>query len=561
MHQIHGIEERGMAAREILRGLLADNGTSRRSKEEAGSAWKCVQLPHDGSDLVSTCCLTGNVMQDAQRTPHLGISCLPTVIIAGFQKTGTTALASMLAERLHVRFPRQKEVHYFDKNLSFRKGLGWYVNQFPQWHFSFHDWQDPPVYAEATPFYLSSPTACSRIARSLPDTKIIAVVREPAARAYSEWQMKKRRVEAQDAFVSLFMEHHDAVYNCLKEYAYDTKGIFWCLPSALREDVHWSRFYKAFNDERLKSSTDWFVSLDTCFGLNSILPASKAPPPAPAADALATEATPTQSVSLMEFNDTDILQLMDEGIVRDAAESLYGVNSAPLAQSQRLSDYESSFRKTATEGSNATTLTPASLGIIPCLLKVTGERLAPFRETIEEEMSVLSKCADTNATSDMPLRQFRAHLERCVRVKQGISGQYMYRSLYAAQLDKCSDDVSPNNMLTLVSEHMDRDMGATLRNVSSFLGLNKAMESIEAVRAAAVTVDDAVVEESVSKHFPKFEEQTGWRLRSEYAPLATETRQAMQRFFRLSNQLLYDQLGLDLEMEWVGEGYDDDADS
>jgi hypothetical protein len=35
----------------------------------------------------------------------------------------------------------------------------------------------------------------------------------------------------------------------------------------------------------------------------------------------------------------------------------------------------------------------------------------------------------------------------------------------------------------------------------------------------------------------------------------------MQRFFRLSNQLLYDQLGLDLEVEWVGEGYGDDADS
>jgi hypothetical protein len=40
----------------------------------------------------------------------------------------------------------------------------------------------PPMVGEASPFYVASRTACMRIARDLPDAKIIILLREPVAR-------------------------------------------------------------------------------------------------------------------------------------------------------------------------------------------------------------------------------------------------------------------------------------------------------------------------------------------------------------------------------------------
>jgi hypothetical protein len=47
-------------------------------------------------------------------------------------------------------------------------------------------------YIEATPFYIASRHACRRISETVPEVKIIVLLREPVARAYSEYQMKKR---------------------------------------------------------------------------------------------------------------------------------------------------------------------------------------------------------------------------------------------------------------------------------------------------------------------------------------------------------------------------------
>jgi hypothetical protein len=45
---------------------------------------------------------------------------------------------------------------------------------------------------EATPFYLASRHSCRRISETVPDVKLIVMLREPVARAYSEYHMKKR---------------------------------------------------------------------------------------------------------------------------------------------------------------------------------------------------------------------------------------------------------------------------------------------------------------------------------------------------------------------------------
>lgn len=49
-----------------------------------------------------------------------------------------------------------------------------------------------PLNAESTPFYIASDTACERIARTISNVRLILLLREPVARAYSEYNMKKR---------------------------------------------------------------------------------------------------------------------------------------------------------------------------------------------------------------------------------------------------------------------------------------------------------------------------------------------------------------------------------
>jgi Sulfotransferase domain len=44
-----------------------------------------------------------------------GLACLPTVIIAGFQKGGTTALGALLDAHPNIAMARVKETHFFDK--------------------------------------------------------------------------------------------------------------------------------------------------------------------------------------------------------------------------------------------------------------------------------------------------------------------------------------------------------------------------------------------------------------------------------------------------------------
>ena len=387
------LDVRGIAGREKLRELLNGNLSSsssfslRRGAED-GTEWKCVRIPRDDSSTItSTCCLSGRVTASGQ----LGVTCLPSLVIAGFQKTGTTALASLLAENMGIRFPKQKEVHYFDSNKGFRKGMAWYVRQFPEWDYHFHDWQDPPLYAEATPFYISSPIACERMARVLPDVKIVVMVREPASRAYSEWQMKKRRVEAQDAFRRLFRRHGKRAYMCMKRHIFESKKAFKCIPEELREDVHWTRFMKAWHHERTSSGTDALTSLDACFG-KLILPPSH-----PVAQGESNELA-------SNYIDSSMFGELDEASIRETALGLYGEYTSEiesesegegdensdgaagaLIKSQRLSDYESSFQKPR-DSESSDLIRGENDEVVPCLEKATAERLRPFTEVTLEEV-------------------------------------------------------------------------------------------------------------------------------------------------------------------------------
>jgi Sulfotransferase domain len=104
---------------------------------------------------------------------------LPSFLLVGGQRCGTTSLFEALAQHPAVRRPPgRKGIHYFD--MSYHRGMAWYRGHFPLALPSAH-----AITGESSPYYMFHPLAAERIARDLPDVKLIVALRDPVERACS----------------------------------------------------------------------------------------------------------------------------------------------------------------------------------------------------------------------------------------------------------------------------------------------------------------------------------------------------------------------------------------
>lgn len=120
----------------------------------------------------------------------------PDFLIIGAPKAGTTALHSALAQHPEVFTTTPKEPKYWlcgDAPPPHWTGPGDAHSQ-QEWIWRRRDYDalfrgaaESQVRGESTPFYLWSYPAHRRIAEHLPEAKLIAVVRDPIDRAYSNW--------------------------------------------------------------------------------------------------------------------------------------------------------------------------------------------------------------------------------------------------------------------------------------------------------------------------------------------------------------------------------------
>lgn len=110
---------------------------------------------------------------------------LPTFVIVGAMKAGTTFLHNVLTQHPEVRGPKFKEMHFFDRQYS--RGETWYRAYFP--HKGKAANGKPLITGDSTPNYMFHPPSPGRMGKLLPDAKIIVLVREPAARALSHYKM------------------------------------------------------------------------------------------------------------------------------------------------------------------------------------------------------------------------------------------------------------------------------------------------------------------------------------------------------------------------------------
>lgn len=109
---------------------------------------------------------------------------LPSFIIIGAPRTGTTSLYGALCEHREIGASFRKEVHFFDGRSD--RGLEWYRASFPLRIGP----GAPRITGEATPNYFAHPGAAEATALALPDVRLIALLRDPIERAHSAWRLK-----------------------------------------------------------------------------------------------------------------------------------------------------------------------------------------------------------------------------------------------------------------------------------------------------------------------------------------------------------------------------------
>jgi hypothetical protein len=115
---------------------------------------------------------------------------LPNLVIIGAMKCGTTALHQALALHPDIAMSEPKELNFFfgpeagDGSWeagNWHRGLEWYCGHWPA---------PAPVRGESSPGYTSPshPEVAARMAAVLPDARLVYLVRDPIARAVSQYR-------------------------------------------------------------------------------------------------------------------------------------------------------------------------------------------------------------------------------------------------------------------------------------------------------------------------------------------------------------------------------------
>ena len=104
---------------------------------------------------------------------------VPTFLLLGAAKCGTTSLAHYLSQHPDVYFSEPKEPLFFE--AEYEKGLEHY------WETYFRGWRGQRAVGEGRVWNLYLPFVAPRIRESLPHARLIVLLRDPVERVHSHW--------------------------------------------------------------------------------------------------------------------------------------------------------------------------------------------------------------------------------------------------------------------------------------------------------------------------------------------------------------------------------------
>jgi len=185
---------------------------------------------------------------------------LPSFIIIGAQKAGTTSLYNDITQHPKIFRAKDKEPSYF--NVFYDKGLDWYKSFFKNRKptkvpdIRNGGIMDPLRYGsrdqitgEATPLYLTDEVQ-TRIKDLIPHVKIIALLRDPIKRAWSGYQHNRYyrpKSENRDFLTAVSWELPDTYLEEKKNF----KGRKFPYLSTGLYAEHLKRWYQVFDKEQI----------------------------------------------------------------------------------------------------------------------------------------------------------------------------------------------------------------------------------------------------------------------------------------------------------------------
>lgn len=149
---------------------------------------------------------------------------LPTFLIIGAAKSGTTSLWQYVRQHPQVFVPDVKEPGFFVQEIGWRYGVPWYERLFA-------DAGDALAIGEASPAYTMYPALAGvpeRIASVVPDVRMIYLMRDPIERMRSGYVHRLETGEEHQPIRRALL--FDATYVNLSRYALQLGQYFNCFP-------------------------------------------------------------------------------------------------------------------------------------------------------------------------------------------------------------------------------------------------------------------------------------------------------------------------------------------
>jgi len=190
---------------------------------------------------------------------------MPQFLIVGAAKAGTTTIHDVLGQHPDIFLPSIKELHFFDDEASFAMGCSWYEKNFSAA-------AADQVAGEATPAYMSYSYVPQRIHEMLGEhIKLIFSLREPVARAYSEYLHNKRRgffsADFDEAIQWEFDRAHLSPWE-RRKFSFISRGYY---ARQIRQFLNYfprsQMFFLVMEEDLGLNSTDTFKSLQEFIGV------------------------------------------------------------------------------------------------------------------------------------------------------------------------------------------------------------------------------------------------------------------------------------------------------
>jgi len=174
---------------------------------------------------------------------------LPNFFVIGVGKAGTSSLYRYLAAHPNIYMSPVKEPRYFATDLDVvgpkREQVrdDWAVTSPDAYRHLFDEVQNEEAIGEASACYMESRVAAQNIFETVPDARLIAILRDPVERSYSHFQMHVRARTQRLPHFDSEEERVDYLIDRLSDSFYVRKGQYY---EQLR------RYFKRFDRRQIK---------------------------------------------------------------------------------------------------------------------------------------------------------------------------------------------------------------------------------------------------------------------------------------------------------------------